>query len=90
MSKAFSISGQILLFVMASPCLAHMSNNKAPLRSAQIGQAVPPNHPPPGFSIIAHVSIEVPSRMESPGGIPPRTTPSNSRKASYFELLFSA
>uniref|UniRef100_A0A8C2WTY4 LDL receptor related protein 1 n=1 Tax=Cyclopterus lumpus TaxID=8103 RepID=A0A8C2WTY4_CYCLU len=25
----------------------------------QIGQAVPPNHAPPGFSVIAHVSVEV-------------------------------
>ena len=26
----------------------------------QIGQAVPPNHPSPGFSIVAHVRVEVP------------------------------
>ena len=44
-----------MVFVMASPWLAQKSNNKAP--HTQIGQAVPPNHPPPGFSI---VRVEVP------------------------------
>ncbi|KAI3366643.1 hypothetical protein L3Q82_009339 [Scortum barcoo] len=34
----------------------------------QIGEAVPPDHAPPGITVVAHVSIEVPQSrtMESP------------------------
>ena len=57
----------------------------------QIGQAVPPNNPPPGFSIVAHVRVEVPSTtMESPDGTPSRMPSKNSKKAGYSELLFGA
>ena len=42
----------------------------------QIRQAIPPNHPPPGFSVIAHVSIEVPQQNYGLAGPCPLQGPS--------------
>ncbi|KAI3371776.1 hypothetical protein L3Q82_024330 [Scortum barcoo] len=54
---------------------AQKSNNRTPLR-VQIGEAVPPDHAPPGITVVAHVSVEVPSRtMESPVGALSSTPP---------------
>ncbi|KAK9523328.1 hypothetical protein VZT92_019727 [Zoarces viviparus] len=55
----------------------------------QIGQAVPPNHCPPGFSVIAHVSVEVPKENYGVGTLS-RTPATDSKKAGYSELLFGA
>ncbi|KAI3368007.1 hypothetical protein L3Q82_026831 [Scortum barcoo] len=53
----------------------------------QIREAVPPDHAPPGITVIAHVSVEVPSRtMESPLGAPSSTPPRDSKKAGYSVL----
>ncbi|KAI3364143.1 hypothetical protein L3Q82_010960 [Scortum barcoo] len=39
---------------------AQKSNNRTPLGWVQIGEAVPPDHAPPGITVVAHVSVEVP------------------------------
>ncbi|KAI3376169.1 hypothetical protein L3Q82_016696 [Scortum barcoo] len=58
-------------------------------RWVQIGEAVPPDHAPPGITVVAHVSVEVPSRtMESPVGALSSTPPRDSKKAGYSVLLF--
>ncbi|KAI3356515.1 hypothetical protein L3Q82_017718 [Scortum barcoo] len=68
-----------------SPVTEHRSR-------VQIGEAVPPDHAPPGITVVAHVSVEVPSRtMESPVGALSSTPPRDSKKAvlwCYSVLLF--
>ncbi|KAI3373103.1 hypothetical protein L3Q82_006435 [Scortum barcoo] len=42
-----------MVFVMDKPWLAQKSNNRTPLR-VQIGEAVPPDHAPPGITVVTH------------------------------------
>ncbi|KAI3364401.1 hypothetical protein L3Q82_010827 [Scortum barcoo] len=62
---------------------AQKSNNRTPL-GFRSGEAVPPpDHAPPGITVVAHVSVEVPQyrTMESPVGALSSTPPRDSKKA---------